>query len=143
MLALKVIKWKENTFCIWIIEWKFKYINALINSFKIYDRNELEELTKQYYLENQELKKQLEEINNFINKANFANIEQLMLDYCAKTEEQKEFIQYLENCINKTDYEVNVLGNYKYLAWSNAYKNALTKYKEIIGDKEWNIIQMK
>ena len=86
--------------------------------------------------ENQELKKQLEEINNFINKANFANIEQLMLDYCAKTEEQKEFIQYLENCINKTDYEVNVLGNYKYLAWSNAYKNALTKYKEIIGDKE-------
>lgn len=93
-------------------------------------------IAKNLQQENQELKKQLEEINDFINKANFANIEQLMLDYCAKTEEQKEFIKYLENCINKTDYEVNVLGNYKYLAWSNAYKNALTKYKEIIGDKE-------
>ena len=31
-----------------------------INSFKFYDRDELEELTKQYYLENKELKKQLE-----------------------------------------------------------------------------------
>ena len=50
--------------------------------------------------------------------------------------QQKEFIEYLEDCINKTDYEVNVLGNYKYLAWANAYKNALTKYKEIIGVKD-------
>lgn len=107
-----------------------------VSEFSYKEQKTLCKYIKDLQLKNQELKKQLEEINNFINKANFANIEQLMLDYCAKTEEQKEFIQYLENCINKTDYEVNVLGNYKYLAWSNAYKNALTKYKEIIGGKD-------
>ena len=31
-----------------------------INSFKFYDRDELEELTKEYYLENKQLKEQLE-----------------------------------------------------------------------------------
>lgn len=31
-----------------------------INSFKFYDRDELEELTKEYYLENKKLKEQLE-----------------------------------------------------------------------------------
>lgn len=31
-----------------------------INSFKFYDRDELEDLAKQYYLENQQLKEQLE-----------------------------------------------------------------------------------
>lgn len=53
-----------------------------------------------------------------------------------KTEnQQQEFIKYLEEFINKTDYEVNILGNYPYLAWSNTYKKVLEKYKEIIGDK--------
>ena len=94
--------------------------------------------------ENQELKKQLEEINNFINKANFANIEQLMLDYCAKTEEQKEFIEYLENEIKRyrktlserptNDLEYN---NYKVTDVAlEQIKIVLSKYKEIIGVKD-------
>lgn len=48
-------------------------------------------------------------------------------------DQQKEFIKYLENFIDKTDYEVNILGNCLYLAWSNAYKEILSKYKEIVG----------
>ena len=76
--------------------------------------------------ENQELKKQLEEINDFINKANFANIEQLMLDYCAKTEEQKEFIDWLENLVIS---DMGVFTEIKVC-------DVLSKYKEIIGDKE-------
>ena len=39
--------------------------------------------------ENQELKKQLKEINAFINNSGFANIEQVMLDYHAKMSQQK------------------------------------------------------
>ena len=72
--------------------------------------------------ENQELKKQLEEINDFINKANFANIEQLMLDYCAKAEEQEDFIEYLEKMWEETQD-----------IW---YVKILNKYKEIIGEKD-------
>ena len=74
--------------------------------------------------ENQELKEQLEEINNFINKASFVNIEQLMLDYCAKVEQQKEFIEWLENKMNETHYAVFEF---------QAYRLAFEKYKEIIG----------
>lgn len=33
----------------------------IINSFKFYDRDELEDLTKEFYLENKQLKEQLEE----------------------------------------------------------------------------------
>lgn len=77
--------------------------------------------------ENEKLKKQLEEINNFINKANFANIEQLMLDYCAKTEEQKKFIEYLEKKMNNKAENAFEDG----LRWG--FQSALSKYKEIIG----------
>ena len=83
--------------------------------------------------ENQELKKQLEEINNFINKANFANIEQLMLDYCAKTEEQKEFIAYLENEIQSCELTCDLIFNHN--KEMKIYKIILLKYKEIIGGK--------
>lgn len=38
-------------------------------------------------------------------------------------------IKYLENFINKTDYEVNIRGNYLYLAWANAYRNLLEKLR--------------
>lgn len=89
--------------------------------------------------ENQELKKQLEEINNFINKANFANIEQLMLDYCAKTEEQKVFIDWLENEIENCKYgEENYADgdDMSYYNENELRKEILSKYKEIIGDKD-------
>ena len=84
--------------------------------------------------ENQELKKQLEEINNFINKANFANIEQLMLDYCAKTEEQKEFIAYLENEIQSCELTCDLIFNHN--KEMKIYKIILLKYKEIVGVKD-------
>ena len=80
--------------------------------------------------ENQELKEQLEEINNFINKASFVNIEQLMLDYCAKVEQQKEFIEWLEECVETyertsgCEFEIPRL--------------ILSKYKEIIGGRNGN-----
>ena len=61
------------------------------------DSKKVKELEK----ENQELKKQLKEINNFINKAGFVNIQQLMLDYCAKVEQQKKFIEWLEKESNR------------------------------------------
>ena len=39
-----------------------------INSFKFYDRDELEELTKEYYLENKQLNEQLQQKEDIINK---------------------------------------------------------------------------
>ena len=85
---------------------------------------------------NQELKKQLEEINNFINKANFANIEQLMLDYCAKTEEQKEFVYWLENEIENCKYGEEYYADGDDMTYHNENelrKEILSKYKEITG----------
>ena len=40
-----------------------------INSFKFYDRDELEDLTKEFYLENKQLKEQLQQKEDIINKA--------------------------------------------------------------------------
>lgn len=45
----------------------------IINSFKFYDRDELEDLTKEYYLENQQLKEQLQQKEDIINKAKEKN----------------------------------------------------------------------
>ena len=39
-----------------------------INSFKFYDRDELEDLTKEYYLENQQLKEEKRKVRDYINK---------------------------------------------------------------------------
>lgn len=75
--------------------------------------------------ENQELNQQLEEINNFINKAGFINIQQLMLDYCARVEQQKEFIEWLENKMKETHYVIFEF---------QAYRLAFEKFKEIIGE---------
>ena len=96
-------------------------------------------IAKNLQQENQELKKQLEEINDFINKANFANIEQLMLDYCAKTEEQKEFIDWLENEIENCKYGEENYADGDDMTYHNENelrKEILSKYKEIIGGKD-------
>lgn len=55
--------------------------------------------------ENQELKKQVEEINKMIEKCGFVNIEQVMLNYCGLLSQQKEFISYLENEIKSINPE--------------------------------------
>lgn len=84
--------------------------------------------------ENQELKKQLEEINKIIEKCGFINIEQVMLKYCGLLTQQKEFIKYLEDYLklfdNKDIYEE---GSY------DTIEEILSKYKEIIGGKDEKI----
>lgn len=47
-----------------------------------------------------------------------------------KTKEKQDLIKYLEDFISKEDYEVNIKGNYLYIAWCNAYRNLLEKIKE-------------
>lgn len=86
--------------------------------------------------ENRELKKQLKEIDTFINNSGFANIEQVMLDYCHKLSQQKEFIERVEanlEALEMCDREFLLTNNKKEI---KVYKEILSKYKEIIGVKD-------
>lgn len=86
--------------------------------------------------ENQKLKKQLEEINKFVCKCGYTNIEQVMLNYCGLLTKQKEFIKYLEDEIKQLEHSryvsFNKFGEHKLMF----YKEILSKYKEITGDDE-------
>lgn len=97
--------------------------------------------------ENQELKKQLEEINKMIEKCGFVNIEQVMLNYCGLLTQQKDFIKYLEdeiysiepkgtginfNC--EYDSEEDYVMAMQEQSRLNTLKENLQKYKGIIGD---------
>lgn len=53
------------------------------------------EMLKQYQKENQELKKQREDINNFITKCGFVNVEQLALAYIGLQEQLEEWKELL------------------------------------------------
>lgn len=120
------------------------------DSLNVEELKEVNDYIEELQQENQELKEQLEEINNFINKASFVNIEQLMLDYCAKVEQQKEFIEWLEQSAKKytSNLRVNVFDEYgnRIAQYINAkvyeitpedvVKEVLLKYKEIIGVKD-------
>ena len=92
--------------------------------------------------ENQELKKQLEELekenfnlreNIYIDKISFSsegkNIKELieMPTYEDLINQQKEFIEYLENEININPYNIS---DY---AYEDIINTILSKYKEIIG----------
>lgn len=96
--------------------------------------------------ENQQLKKQLEEINKMIEKCGFVNIEQVMLSYCGLIAQQKEFINYLEDKIYSIEPKgIGINYNCEYdseedyvMAMQeqsrlNTLKEVLQKYKEIIG----------
>lgn len=83
--------------------------------------------------ENQQLKKQLEEINKMIEKCGFVNIEQVMLSYCGLIAQQKEFIKYLEDEIQSCEAVSDLLFNSN--KEMKVYEEILQKYKEIIGDK--------
>ena len=91
--------------------------------------------------ENQELEKQLEEINKMIEKCGFVNIEQVMLNYCGLLTQQKEFIKWLKDNIDNlreiiSDNRIeNNINHLNYLIYkNNLYTEILSKYKEIIGD---------
>lgn len=99
--------------------------------------------------ENQELKKQLEEINKMIEKCGFVNIEQVMLNYCGLLTQQKDFIKYLEdeiysiepkgtginfNC--EYDSEEDYVMAMQEQSRLNTLKENLQKYKGIIGDNK-------
>ena len=94
-----------------------------------FDKNMLEQ-------ENQELKKQLKEINTFINNSGFANIEQVMLDFYAKMSQQKEFIEWLENEISNLTVDENKISSCSVMPnrfMKSCFEKTLSKYKEIIG----------
>lgn len=94
-------------------------------------KDKIKELTKNldYLLnvqeENERLLHRVRELKKKLDKWDYENKLQ-----------QKEFIKYLEDSIDKTDYEINICGNYSYLAWSNAYKAVLSKYKKIVNGTE-------
>lgn len=90
------------------------------------------ELTKKYAKENQELKKQLEEINEMIEKCGFVNIEQVMLNYCGLLTQQKEFIDYLTSYIDLLSNKPDLIEE----AEIDILEEILSKYREIIGGKE-------
>lgn len=87
---------------------------------------------------NQELKKQLEEANNFIKKSGFVNIEQVMLNYCGLLIKQKEFIKYLEDENKKLDIKANGMGasseRDELIIKARTCRKILKKYREIIGE---------
>lgn len=97
--------------------------------------------------ENLELKKQLEEINNFIKKSGFVNIEQVILNYCGLLTQEKEFIKYLEDEIKKEKEDLEHLcdlykipqknnSTYKFVySYINKIEKILQKYKEITQTK--------
>lgn len=99
--------------------------------------NKIELLEK----ENQGLKKQLE-INNdvFMTSAEescelFRENYELKKQLETKENQQKEFIEYLQNNIESLEFCDNefILSNHK--KEIKAYKEILSKYKEIVGDK--------
>ena len=67
-----------------------------INSFKFYDRDELEDLTKEYYLENQQLKEQLQNKQDIING---------ILDYI----DSNKFVEEFKNVVNERNVRNEIL----------------------------------
>ena len=85
--------------------------------------------------ENQELKKQLEEIKNEPLTNRIGRIDSVVANiYSRNRTHKKEFIEYLENEIKNSDIcDVYVRGMKFNSAEKMIYKDILSKYKEIIG----------
>ena len=96
-----------------------------------FDKNMLER-------ENQELKKQLEEIKNEPLTNRIGRIDSVVANiYSRNRTQKKEFIEYLENEIKNSDIcDVYVHGMKFNSAEKMIYKDILSKYKEIIGVKD-------
>lgn len=92
------------------------------------------------------LKSNIEEINKFVCKCGFANIEQVMLNYCGLLTQQKEFIKYLENEIKEIEKTIELLSdtgscripNLQYK--KHILEETLQKYKEITQTKNNNSV---
>ena len=97
-----------------------------IDTLKIIDT--FEEIHK----ENQELKKELKEKNDFINKLQATKDRLDKYDY-ERTNQQKEFIEYLESEIKRLE-ENNIYEPLQRTALAT-FQHVLSKYKEIIGVK--------
>lgn len=83
----------------------------------------------------EELKKELKEKNDFINKLQATKDRLDKYDY-ERTNQQKEFIEWLESnleALEMCDREFILTNNKKEI---KAYKEVLSKYKEIIGVKD-------
>lgn len=98
-----------------------------IDTLKIIDT--FEEIHK----ENQELKKELKEKNDFINKLQATKDRLDKYDY-ERTNQQKEFIEYLESEIKRLE-ENNIYEPLQRTALAT-FQHVLSKYKEIIGVKD-------
>lgn len=146
-----------------------------INSFKFYDRDELEELTKQYYLENQQLLKENEELKKQLEKKYekvgtltaeilYEENTRLANEITVLKTENQELKKQLENCYcNRTDCSGRIKDNKQYDSLMQKVESqqkefieyledmlvseldiftvvrvcdVLSKYKEIIGDKD-------
>ena len=77
---------------------------VIINSFKFYDRDELEDLTKEFYLENQQLKEQLEkerkvrkEAIEYINVTEYSGIVGLNNNGIKEFWFMKDLLEILDN----------------------------------------------
>lgn len=111
------------------------------------DLEEIEKLTSLWKTnaeEKRELKKQLEEINNFIKKSGFVNIEQTMLNYCGLLTQQERFINYLEEEIKLCENDIlNFSKDYKvYFSLINDLRVSKTKIEEIL-QKYKEIMEIK
>ena len=105
-----------------------------INSFKFYDRDELEEITKQYYLENKQLKEKIDCDLKWAFKCDELTKESQKLK--EEKRGKREFVEYLEEAI-KIIIEGNPTNISEYTAGKlDALKETLSKYKEIIGGKD-------
>ena len=98
-----------------------------IDTLKIIDT--FEEIHK----ENQELKKELKEKNDFINKLQATKDRLDKYDY-ERNNQQKEFIEYLESEIKRLE-ENNIYEPLQRTALAT-FQHVLSKYKEIIGVKD-------
>ena len=83
-----------------------------INSFKFYDRDELEELTKEYYLENKELKEQNERLLELCMYALISSTK--IYNHELANDTKKLFIDIIKNNLN---YDTYILKNKLLEAW--------------------------
>lgn len=117
-------------------------LNQIELQYNALEQQKFNELLK----DNEELKKQIKEINKMIEKCGFVNIEQVILNYCGLLSQQKEFISYLEDKIYSIEPKgTGIIYNCEYdseedyvMAMQeqsrlNALKEILQKYRSIIG----------